>query len=280
MKKLLNYMPIVSATPPIILGAITMYHNDVPGMIWAQNIICLIIAGAISCLVISRKANVKSRFSKVITAVMLILLIMTLFGEGMENVNRWIKIGPVNFNVAFVATPCVLIGLWELLKNKFWNIAAVLTVAISTIFYLQPDASQISAFAIPMIIMLYDDNKKKTTYLVTVAVLLFLVAMSWIHIDGLLPVSYVEEILVLSKNMGTIWFVLGVISLIMLPIPFILFSPEKAKKLSICIGIYIVILLASTLIGNFPVPLMGYGMPPIIGYFISMTWYSKSKMMN
>lgn len=36
------------------------------------------------------------------------------------------------------------------------------------------------------------------------------------------------------------------------------------------------IILISTLFGNFPVPLMGYGISPIVGYFISITWLIKS----
>jgi len=81
-----------------------------------------------------------------------------------------------------------------------------------------------------------------------------------------------------SKNMGLIWLIIGVISLAILPIPFILFPPKNLKLPSVCVGLYFVIILGSTLLGNFPVPLMGYGISPIIGYYIEITWYAKSKI--
>jgi len=74
-----------------------------------------------------------------------------------------------------------------------------------------------------------------------------------------------------SKNMGLIWLIIGVISLAILPIPFILFPPKNLKLPSVCVGLYFVIILGSTLLGNFLVPLMGYGISPIIGYYIEIT---------
>ncbi|MGF7057020.1 hypothetical protein [Brassicibacter mesophilus] len=73
---------------------------------------------------------------------------------------------------------------------------------------------------------------------------------------------------------------IGVVSLVILPIPFILFPPKNYKLPSICIGLYSAILLFSTLFGNFSVPLMGYGFSPIIGYFISIMWYTKLKIKS
>ena len=70
----------------------------------------------------------------------------------------------------------------------------------------------------------------------------------------------------------------GVISLVLLPLSFILFPPQKFRLLSMCLGLYFTIILISTLFGNFPVPLMGYGVSPIIGYFIAITWLVKSKI--
>ena len=32
-----------------------------------------------------------------------------------------------------------------------------------------------------------------------------------------------------------------------------------------------------TLFGNFPMPIMGYGISPVIGYLIAITWLNKNK---
>jgi hypothetical protein len=174
--------------------------------------------------------------------------------------------------------PIIIINLWKLLQIKHWLVSAVITIAISTLLTLQPDASLLTAFAIPMIILLWSKTNSKIIRPCIVVLLSVLIILSWVFLDRLPPVSYVEQIVSLVANMGIIWLSLGVISLVILPLPFIFFPPKKSKLLSISLGLYFTIILISTLFGNFPVPLMGYGVSPIIGYFISITWFVKSKI--
>jgi hypothetical protein len=61
-------------------------------------------------------------------------------------------------------------------------------------------------------------------------------------------------------------------------VTFLLLPPGESKLSSACIGLYYILIIVSTLFGNFPVPLMGYGISPIIGYYAAMTWYAKVKM--
>ncbi|GFZ33276.1 hypothetical protein CSC2_38020 [Clostridium zeae] len=156
-------------------------------------------------------------------------------------------------------------------------IAIITTIVIAILLAIQPDASQLTGFAIPMMIMLYSKINKKILRSLMFGILSLLIILSWVHLDSLPPVAYVERIVSLLANMGLMWLILGVISLIILPVPFILFPPKNFKIPSICVGLYFIIILISTLFGNFPVPLMGYGISPIIGYFIPITWYAKSK---
>lgn len=67
--------------------------------------------------------------------------------------------------------------------------------------------------------------------------------------------------------MGIVWFFLGIASLIILPLPFIFSMPRNFKLPSLCLGIYFIGILISSQFGNFPIPLMGYGISPIFGYF-------------
>jgi hypothetical protein len=78
-------------------------------------------------------------------------------------------------------------------------------------------------------------------------------------------------------DMGLIWSILGIISLIILPMPFFFISGENEKILSRCLGLYFVIIIITTFFGNFPVPLMGYGISPIISYLIAITWLIKTR---
>ena len=172
-----------------------------------------------------------------------------------------------------IVLPVILLELYKVLKIRGLTYAGVSALIILLVLFFQPDASQLTGFAIPVMIMLsLNTRSKKIRFLITGVSVLFIV-LSWIRSDHLPPVDYVERILMMVADMGGIWFVSGIISLAILPAPFLLFPPKHAVSVSRYIGCYYIVILLSTLFGNFPVPLMGYGISPIVGYYLSLTWY-------
>ncbi|MBE6087343.1 MAG: cell division protein [Clostridium beijerinckii] len=281
MKKvrLLNFIPLIIAAPPVIIGVIVMYLHNVAVFTVGQNIFCLLIGGVISSFVVSRKEKMKGINTESVTIfVSVILLFLTLINSGMEGVHRWISLGPIKFYVASIVLPIVIIKLWGGLVNGKQRVTIITTIIVSLLLLIQPDASQLTAFIIPMIILIWNNTRNNIIRFSIAGALLIMAVVSWVYLDALPPVSYVEEILSLAANTGIIWFVLGVISLVILPLPFIIFPPKNSKLISRCIGIYFIIILISTQFGNFPIPLMGYGISPIIGYFIAITWLVKDKV--
>jgi len=275
---LLNFLPLIIPIPSIVIGAIVMYQNKVPVSIWAQNIVCFIIAGLISYLVVLYKYKMSSKTNAAFILISFLLLILTLVSPGMNGVHRWVSVGRFKFNVAFIVLPIMIIELWKISLVKGFRVAALITVIISVLLAIQPDASQLTGFAIPMMVMLCDKPDKQRLRKYLVGILTILIIFSWVFLDNLPAVAYVENIVSLSASMGLIWLIISIISLAILPIPFLLFPPKSFKLPSICVGLYYIIILVSTLFGNFPVPLMGYGISPIIGYYMSITWYAKSKI--
>lgn len=281
MKKLrlLNFIPLIITIPSITIGAIAMYHNKISIIIWTQNIACLLIAGFISYCAVSNKIKmIRRNTNGIFILISLLLLILTLISPGMNGVHRWVSIGIINFNVSMIVLPIIIIELWKLSQIKGMRFTVIITMAISFLLAIQPDASQLTGFSIPMMIILCSNTDKKYLRTFIVGILSILIILSWVFLDNLPAVAYVERIVNLLANMGLIWLIIGVISLAILPIPFILFPPKNLKLPSICVGLYFIIILISTLFGNFPIPLMGYGISPIIGYYIPITWYAKSKI--
>lgn len=277
--RLTNFIPLIITIPAITIGAIAMYHNKISTFIWAQNIACLVAAGLISYFVVSCKFNMrKSSLYDVSILISLLLIILTFISPGMNGVHRWLSIGIIKLNVSMIVLPILIIELWKLSQRKGLSISIIITIVISVLLSIQPDASQLTGFAIPMMVMLCSKTDKKVLRSFIVGILSILILLSWVFLDNLPPVAYVEGILSLLGNMGFIWLTLGALSLVILPVPFILFPPKNLKLPSICVGLYFIIILISTFWGNFPVPLMGYGISPIIGYFISITWYAKSQI--
>ncbi len=276
--RLLNFIPIIVSIPAIIIGVIAMIHCGVPIYIWIQNVLSLVIMGGISCIILLNNVKLKKNFfSHRFTIVPILLLILTFISSNIEGVHRWISIGGINLNVSIIVIPMTIIILEEVLQIKGIIIYSIITIGIAILIVMQPDASQLTGFAIPMIIIMLCRCSKSIGRNIIIGVLFILIILSWIFLDSLPPVDYVEKILGLVTTMGYGWLVLGIISLLLLTIPFILFPPKNYRLQSLCVGLYYIIILLSTIFGNFPVPLMGYGASPIIGYFMVITWYSKVK---
>lgn len=252
--------------PAILIGIVGMIGSGVPISISLQNLIALLIFGLMAVLLIHRNIRYNDQ---IIIAISLILLLLTLFGDGIDGVNRWIRVVIINVNVAMIVLPITLVALYNILIKNRVNYGLIAIVSIGILLVLQPDASQLMGFSIPIVIILFDKKISINSFIryVVSLILIFLMISSWIFLDNLAPVSYVEGILGLLNNMSPILLVMGIISLILIPLPFILFPPREFRRLFICIGLYYSLIIISTLFGNFPIPFMGYGISPIIGYY-------------
>lgn len=265
-KKDVSLLKLATIIPAILIGIVGMVGNDVPISISLQNLIAMLIFGLISLVLIHK--NIRNNDQSII-AISIILLLLTLFGADIDGVNRWIRLFLINVNVAMIVLPISIVTSYNLLIKNRVNYALITILSIAIILVLQPDASQLMGFSIPIIIILFDKNININSIIryVVSLILVFLMILSWIFLDNLAPVSYVEGILGLLNNMSPILLVTGIISLILIPLPFILFPPREFRRLSICIGLYYSLIMISTLFGNFPIPFMGYGISPIIGYY-------------
>lgn len=255
-----------------------MHQHHVPVAIWSQNIACFIFMSIISLILFNQKLIIfQGNHRKFLLPACLILLMVTLVNQGMEGVHRWISIGFINFNIAMIVMPIIFIELWHVLNTKDFQFGWVFVLIVMLMLFLQPDASQLTGFSIPMMIMLCLKVNHKALKLFLIIVFAMFITLSWVFLDNLPPVAYVEGILTLAADVGFSWLILGVLSLAAFPMPFLVFPPKNREILSRCIGFYYMIIMLSTLFGNFPVPLMGYGLSPVMGIYISLIWYVRSR---
>lgn len=270
---------LVVAIPSVIIGTIAMKFHGVSHMILKQNIAFWLISCLLSFFAVSVKKQNSSRTSPgVFIFITIMVFFASYFDEGIGGVHRWVSIGPVRLYISSILLPILIIQLWKLISSKKEIPAIAIAIIVSVLLFLQPDASQLTAFVISMVIIILSKyNSSILKYIVTI-ILITLVILSWIFLDKLPAVSYVEDIVLLVSDMGLLWYILGIASLVILPLPFILLTIDEYRLLSRCVGIYFIIVLISTWFGNFPVPLMGYGVSPVIGYYASITWLIKQKL--
>ncbi len=270
--------PIAIMIPSIAIGSLIMYWNQVPAMIWIQNILCFLLASIVACVVIKHKSSARTRENKAIVLIPLFFLILTFLSPGIEGVHRWISLGSLRFNVAIIVMPIILIEIGRILLRNELKFAVIITAAVILTLVFQPDASQVTGFTIPVLMLLSSKIANTRLRVLLTGIAAIPIVLSWVYLDKLPPVEYVERIVWMAANEGVVWMSLGIVSLILLPLPFLFFPPDNGVLISRCIGLYYIIIIASTFLGNFPVPLMGYGMSPVLGYLGSITWYIRFKV--
>lgn len=261
---------MLAPIPALLIGAIVMRNNNLSPLVYGQNIICYLVFTLI-LLFLGAKPVRAVRGNQVIIAMLALgclAVALTFLDRGLEKVHRWLALGGFRIHISSIVLPCMIIGLGELYQKKSVIFSFVITVIMLLMLALQPDASQLSAFAASIAVIVWMQVKHGLLKYGVALLSVGAITYSWIHIDSLAAVPHVEDILLLARDMGIVWFLLGIVSLALLLIPFLSFP--KISVLSRAVGLYYLVTLVSTFFGAFPVPFMGLGISPIIGYLMAV----------
>jgi hypothetical protein len=264
--KLILLVPI----PALLTGINTMRSFDIPKKMWLINLVCTLLLICIGLII-----NYLEKFkSKYLIYFSLFLLVLPFFDNGVMNVHRWVSLGSFKINIGLISTPILII---EINKIKNIQLAISLSVMGLLVFLLQPDASLVTAFSLSIVWVLVERIDSTRFRVLALLISLISIAYTWTYLDKLPPVEYVENILQMTHKMGFLYALIAVVSLIILPLLFFLKYPKNCKLVSYALGIYFTSLIISTFFGNFPVMILGYGISPIIGYYMALIWLIKKQ---
>ena len=276
MKNLKSTISYFLMLPAIFLGTLAMISYGVTSSIWIQNLIIWIVGTVLGSVFIikNKKKNISiGNFSYPI--ILVALLVLPFWFSDLDGVHRWLSFGPINLYIASIILPLLIIHLWKLALNNREHYVIGLTFITLVILLFHPDAGQLTAFACATAIILWKKISNRMIKLLSITLIVAFGIVSWVFLDDLAPVPYVEHIIFLVADLGNFWFILGVLSLLLLVCPFFFYGEKNIISLSL--GVYFLMMMIVTLFGNFPMPIMGYGISPIIGYLIAITWLNKNK---
>jgi len=261
--------------PALAVGILVMRASGVSAMAWGQNLAACVL-GILLCFILARPRPSHRGGAGLLVASVLALgfLVATWLDPGVQGVHRWVRLGPVSLHAGALVLPLVLATLAGLERAGRRRASTLLSVATALVLVLQPDAAQATAFVAGAVILLLPRRPTDGRAWIRLVPLLALGGMSWLRRDPLAPVPHVEGIVGLAAALGTGWGVAAVASLLLLPIPFFAARGSDDGRLGLAFGTYVAVTILAAGVGHFPVPVLGQGASPIIGYFaaIGLLW--------
>ncbi|MEG1892201.1 MAG: hypothetical protein RR301_12330 [Clostridia bacterium] len=273
-KGVTNAIPLLALLIPCVIGAFGMLFTQIPAHTYIVNIGAAIALGGLA-MGLSR---IQSKCSPTLFVIIGVgLLLLTFVGKGAEQVHRWINLGGLSLLSAMIVIPCCLAAFCDLLAKRQSTFVTVSMLLIGTILFLQPDASQLTGFTLGCAVLLLQQKSRSWAAYLTVLGLLCLSVLSFFRLDGLEPVAHVEGILWLLKDVHPLLMVMGFLSVVLVPMPFLLLSQERMRTASVAYGLYFEAMILFSVLGNFPMPMLGFGVSPILGYCMFYAWFLYEK---
>jgi hypothetical protein len=262
---------IAAAVPALAVSLMLLQFAGVArALLLQQGAVAIVaIVAALLWVRYSTKSPASARSSWLLLG-LAALICAPILSDTASTPNRWLGFSGFRLYVAPMVLPLFLL-VWH---SAFSGSAAMVMRAHSAAaaaalgLALQPDAAQLTAFAIAAIALLGHLIGSQFTRFVSIAVLLITVAVSWITPDSLVPVLYVEGVFTLAASYSH-WMLLWALLAAALPIIALLwlaYTMRCAGMMAVAIYLAVLFLLAPVQVT--PVPLLGFGAGPILGYFI------------
>lgn len=266
---------ILAPLPALVIGVLVMRNSGVPAARWAVNLGAW-LTGAL--LVLGCSLIRPERFfagARAASFIAPVLLALTFWFDGIDGVHRWILLGPVRLHVGSLAGPLIVFAVAMPPAKERYGSALLLSLACLALCSAQPDAGQASAVAAALATVLIVGSRSTWRY-AAAAVAIGACALAWLRPDPLSPVPEVEGVLGLAWKESAAIGVASIFALALLVSPFLAAYMQKRKAkpasahLALAFAAYFAAAIGVTQAGAFPVPVLGFGASPILGYSIAL----------
>ncbi|MBX3480275.1 MAG: hypothetical protein KF842_07735 [Caulobacter sp.] len=199
-----------------------------------------------------------------------IALLAGFLGPGLQEVHRWLSLGPVQANIAMLLGPAAVVAFAA--RMDFWPTGSWLALLLAlALTVAQPDASQATALAVVALAAAWSFHARPRGRLILAVLAVGAAAWAWLRPDPLAPVPEVEGVIGLafsqSPTMGAL--ALGLLLLVSLS-PMIAALSPGARLPAVSLGLFLLVWAAAPFVGAFPVPFVGLGPSPIVGAWLGV----------
>lgn len=249
-------------------GIFISASNGVPAGVWARNGIAW-IAGALAAAGLS--ALKRRDVLQVALWAAPVGLAASLLSPGVQDVHRWVNLGPLQLNVAMLLAPAAVVALAVLCRAG--ASAWVAGLAALVLLVIQPDASQATTLAAVAVLVALAAFPRAPVRIAVLGVAAALAGMAWLRPDPLEPVAEVEGIFGLALALSP-WLAAAAGLLLAgvagLPVLWGLRGSATERLAGAALGLCLLLWAVMPFLGAFPAPLLGLGMSPIIGAWLGV----------
>lgn len=244
----------------VAVGCVIAAAHDVPTGSWARNPVAWIV-GALAAWTLGGLLRGFLLMAPVALAA-------TLLNAPQEGVRRWIDVGPLHVNAAFVLLPGAIVALAVLAEQRWSWLAAAVALGL---LVAQPDASQATALGVAMLVVIASLRAPAAIRAGGAAAVGLAVVTAWMRPDPLAPVPEVEEIIGLAWAWSPLVAIAAVALLAataVIPLRMARADAPRPRVAAMALGAYCVVVSLAPALGAFPVPLVGMGMSAILGFWL------------
>lgn len=249
----------------VALGAWVCAVSGVPTGSWLRNLVVWPVG---LLLAVGLAVTARERGAVFLLLGGVAVLGATLAGVPQEGVRRWLDLGPLHINAAFVVLPLLVVALsWT--AGRWWSWAAAFVG--QAVLVAQPDASQATAFGAALIVAAVKAPLSRPARIGLILLAGALSAVSWLRPDPLAPVAEVEEIVALASAVSPILAGLAVLLITAVALtPAATARKTPGQQAGLALSAWMLVTAATTVFGAFPMPLLGVGLSPILGFWLGI----------
>ncbi len=254
----------------VALGAIVMMQADIPLGVWIRNPIAWIVACVLGLLL--------ARFGVVAIAAAPIALIaigLSLIGPDQEGVRRWLDIGVAQLNAAALVLP---VAIAAFTRTPAW-LSIICFVPIAGILAWQPDISQLAGFSLAAIV-LATFRFRLRGFLIALVLSAIAITVCLFRPDPLSPVEHVEGILQLANSQSPPFAIALAAAIAITAASPLLLQSTSARAPAFALASYFAAVTFASQLGAYPVPLAGYGLSFVIGWWLGIGALSAASKQN
>ena len=266
----MNTFLLLAPLPALLASLFLMQAVGVGSWIWGQQAFISFFCFLVCALALRKPREPFSEKLHLRWALLSLALLVIPCLASVDAPRRWIELPGFRLYVAPVILPAVLFVLASLQRRTSSSMrGAWLYVAIATALALQPDASQVTAFSTAASLSLLIGSASKRVKATAIAALAACTLWAWSRPDPLEPIPHVEGVLGLAWDLGPLAFIAAVLTL---ALPFLGLLTAGVAHRQLGLGVagvyYLVVCLLAGSTQLTPMPLLGFGAGPILGYFV------------